>query len=357
MVPGLSGARKIQGQRSRGRLQSSHGATRLPRHERPGHHGPVSSAANDARPLAASPRIGWDDLPPPLRDDVEQALGAAVVSAVTQVGGFSPGAADRVVLADGRRAFVKAAGTVLNPDTPQLHRAEIRAMGWLPEQAPAPRLLHAYDDGDWVALVLEDVAGRHMTVPYVDAELRRLRASLDAATAVLTPAPADVPSFVETLDDLFDGWQELAADPPPDLEPWARERLAKLVRLEQAAARACAGNTLVHGDIRADNVLLTEDRVVLVDWAWTSRGARWIDVLLVALALVTQGGPDPEAFIASDALLRETSPTDIDAFLAAAAGMWARAGRKPVPHGLPGIRTWQQHCARATLRWLARRGI
>jgi hypothetical protein len=35
-------------------------------------------------------------------------LGSRVVSAVTQPGGFSPGAAARLVLADGRRAFAKA---------------------------------------------------------------------------------------------------------------------------------------------------------------------------------------------------------------------------------------------------------
>ncbi len=151
--------------------------------------------------------------------------------------------------------------------------------------------------------------------------------------------PPDVPSFVAVHDDLFDGWQELAAAPPADLDPWATARLPMLVELEQRARVVCEGDTLVHGDIRADNVLLTDDgQVYLVDWAWASRGAQWIDVLLVALALATQGGPDPEAFIASDPLLRATPAHDIDAFLVAAAGMWARAGRKPVPAALPGIR-------------------
>jgi hypothetical protein len=49
--------------------------------------------------------------------------------------------------------------------------------------------------------------------------------------------------------------------------------------------------------------------------------------------------------------------TDVDALLAAAAGMWARNGRRPAPQGLPTVRDWQRHCADATLRWLARRGV
>ncbi len=146
-----------------------------------------------AAPVAASPRIGWADLPAALRVDVEHALGSPVVSTMSQVGGFSPGAADRLLLANGQRAFVKAVGRQLNPDTPDLHRAEIRAMAWLPEEAPAPRLLHSYDDGDWVALVLEDVPGRHLTVPYVESEVLQLRRTLDAAAPLLTPCPLMCP--------------------------------------------------------------------------------------------------------------------------------------------------------------------
>jgi aminoglycoside phosphotransferase len=281
-----------------------------------------------------------------------------VVAAESQVGGFSPGAADRLVLSDGRRAFIKAAGLALNPDTPRLYRAEIKVMGWLPANSPAPRLLHSYDDGDWVALVLEDVPGQHMTIPYVEPEVVRLRRTLDAAAPLLTPCPAEARPFAEVHEDLFDGWGELADHPPEDLDPWARERLPLLVELEQRALDACAGDTLVHGDLRADNVLLTPDgRVVLVDWAWASRGAAWLDVLLVAFALATQGGPDPEELVVSDPLLSDTSKFDIDAVLVACAGMCARNGRRPVPPGLPGIRTWQLHCEQATLRWLRRRRL
>jgi len=45
------------------------------------------------------------------------------------------------------------------------------------------------------------------------------------------------------------------------------------------------------------------------------------------------------------------------AFLVAAAGRWARNGRRPVPAGLPGIRAWQLRRGQATLRWLERRGL
>ena len=55
-----------------------------------------------------SPRISWTDLPGHVQAGVEEILGAPVVEATGQQGGFSPGTADRVRTATGRRAFVKA---------------------------------------------------------------------------------------------------------------------------------------------------------------------------------------------------------------------------------------------------------
>ena len=57
---------------------------------------------------AAGVRVAWADLPAPVRDVVADILGSPVLAAVSQPGGFSPGSADRVCTADGRRAFVKA---------------------------------------------------------------------------------------------------------------------------------------------------------------------------------------------------------------------------------------------------------
>ena len=78
--------------------------------------------------VAGGVRIQWADLPASLRASVEDALGSPVVSADSQPGGFSPGSADRVVLADGRRAFVKAVGTPIHPDSPVVNRREVYAL-------------------------------------------------------------------------------------------------------------------------------------------------------------------------------------------------------------------------------------
>jgi hypothetical protein len=54
---------------------------------------------------------------------------------------------------------------------------------------------------------------------------------------------------------------------------WAWAHLDRLAELEARWSQAAAGATLLHGDLRADNLLLTPSRVVLVDWPHACVGA------------------------------------------------------------------------------------
>lgn len=146
----------------------------------------MNSDADPAVRMRASPgmtsatgvRIGWHDLPDHVRAHVEDILGSAVVEARSQRGGFSPGTADRVRVANGQRAFIKAVSAAQNERTPEMHRQEARVTAALPSDAPAPNLLGCHDDGEWVALVLEDVDGRQPVTPWQRAELDSVLATL-----------------------------------------------------------------------------------------------------------------------------------------------------------------------------------
>jgi hypothetical protein len=93
-------------------------------------------------------RIQWADVPERVRADLERALGSSVVEAVNQPGGYGPSLAARCGLADGRRAFIKAVSPAQNPDSPGMMRREGQVAAALPADAPAPALLHVYDDGE-----------------------------------------------------------------------------------------------------------------------------------------------------------------------------------------------------------------
>ena len=299
-------------------------------------------------PVAASPRIPWAEVPEQVRAEVEAALGSPIVSASTQLGGFSPGAAVRVVCADGTRAFVKAVGSSLNPDTPDLNRAEIRALRLLPPEVPHARLLAAYDDGDWVALVLEDVEGHRPAIPWAEPDVGAMATALERVAAVR--APAELPVYADATRVLV-AWDQVAADPSGLPGPLVA-RLPELLARQDLAREVSRGDQLVHWDARADNVLVRAGEAVLVDWAWASRGAPWLDTLLLALDFQVQGGPDPDTFLRTSPVTRDVPPEHLSSMVAGMLGVFADRMRLPAPPGLPTIRAWQAHSYGAVLAWL-----
>jgi len=62
------------------------------------------------------------------------------------------------------------------PAQSELHRQEARVAAALPRPPPTPTLLGSYDDGEWVALVYEDIEGRHPVTPWLPDEPRRVQA-------------------------------------------------------------------------------------------------------------------------------------------------------------------------------------
>lgn len=299
-------------------------------------------------PVVASPRISWGDVPRHVRAAIEQALGSPVRSAVTQIGGFSPGAAVRVVCEDGRRAFVKAVGLSLNPETPGLNRAEVRALALLPDDVPAPRMLASFDDGDWVALVLEDIEGHRPALPWTGEDVGLMAATLGVLSR--TPGHPDLPEFAERTG-VLPAWDNIVAD-PDGIDPRLLDRLPEMTAAQAVAAEVTRGSALVHWDARNDNVLIREKQAILLDWAWACRGAPWLDTLLLALDFKVQGGPDADVFLHRNDITRGVPAPHLRSVVACLLGVFADRARRPAPPGLPTIRLWQAHCRDRTLRWV-----
>ncbi len=159
----------------------------------------------------------------------------------------------------------------------------------------------------------------------------------------------------ELESESFTAWPRLAAAPPDDLDPWARRHLDSLVAAAAPARAALDGDTLVHLDMRADNILLSDTGVVVVDWPWACRGAAWTDLALFLCSVATIGGADPEQVARSHPLLLGVDPDALTAVVVALAGFWVEACRAPESPGLPTVRDFQRRSGVATLRWLERR--
>jgi hypothetical protein len=313
---------------------------------------PDPAVATSPPAAVGGSRVQWHQIPEVVRAGIEERLGSTVVSAVSQPGGFSPGSADRVVLADGRRAFVKAVGTEVNPDSPAIHRRELAVTAALPDVGFAPRLLGGYDDGAWVALAFDDVDGRSPRMPWTIEDVTRCLAALGEMAVQLTPSPLpDLPRLVDEVAGDFTRWDALVDAVPADLDPWAADRLPELAPLGRASLEAIDGVALVHSDVRADNLLLTDDGVVVVDWPWASLGAPWVDSLTLVLNAAVFGEHDPETLLARTPVLDAVDPDAVTAAVAGLAGYFSWQGRQPARPEMPTIRGFQLAQADACLRW------
>jgi aminoglycoside phosphotransferase (APT) family kinase protein len=319
---------------------------------------------------AMSTRLPWAQVPAPLRAAAEQRLGGAVTAAVTQPGGFSPGAAARLELAGGGRAFAKAVGPELNPDSPGIYRAEARIAAALPAAAWAPEFLGVIESGGWVLLLFEDIDGAMPAQPWRPPELARVLAAMTDLAAALTPAPLAAPAVADAHAASFTGWRQLAAehqgaehqatehqaDPnQAALDPWARAHLAGLAELEAGWADAAQGTSLVQSDLRSDNILLTADRVVFVDWPWACRAAPWFDLVAMLPSITLEGGPPPGEILAAHPVTRDADPQAVTAVVAALAGYFIRQSRQPGPPGIPTVRAVQAAQGKVALDWLRAR--
>jgi aminoglycoside phosphotransferase (APT) family kinase protein len=334
---------------------------------------PGSSPSSDGgAALTGGVRLPWQQVPDWLRAEVAGRLGGRVISAVTQPGGFSPGAAVRLRLADGRRAFVKAVGAELNPDSPGIYRAEARFAAALPPDVPAPRFLGCVDSGGWVALLFEDVDGTMPVQPWQPAELDRVLAAMASLARALTPAPVEAPTAADLHGKSFRGFRLLAGltaagghasasacrsgrEDLSGLDPWTREHLGALADLEAGWEQAAAGTTLAHGDVRSDNILLAGDQVMFVDWPWACLAAPWFDLVTMLPSIAMQGGPPPEQILADHPAAAAADRDAVTATLAAITGYFLHRSRQPPPPGLPTVRAFQAAQGEVALAWLQER--
>jgi Ser/Thr protein kinase RdoA (MazF antagonist) len=263
-----------------------------------------------------------------------------------------------VLTCPGRTVFVKAVGAELNSESPDLHRREAAISAALPAAPQLPTLLDIYDDGDWVALAFEAVDGRPPVCPWEARELQAAVRALERLHRLLTPSPAAIaPPATLRLTALLGGWSELAAQSttPAGLDEWAARHLAPLAELEADWPEAVVGETLLHCDVRADNMLVTDRGVVFVDWPHACVGTAVFDVVAWAPSVELEGGPPPEELLAMYPGARAADPDAVTVLVAALSGFFIAHSLRPPSQGLPTLRAFQAAQGGVALTWLRRR--
>ncbi|MBE7323679.1 phosphotransferase [Nocardioides sp. Y6] len=301
-------------------------------------------------PLDSARRLEWAHLPPMLRADVERRLGSPVVDAHSIEAGFTPGMASVLTCADGSRHFVKAASHRAQRTFAASYAEEVRHLRTLPPTAPAPALQWVDDDGEWIVFSTEHVEAVPVARPWTRETLDACLDALAVVAARFTPAPAamGLPSFVDETASWPRAWDALR----PPVHP---ERRAEARDLATRAAELLAGDCLVHGDVRADNVVMDRTgRALLCDWNWPATGPAWLDSWML-LVQAWGDGVDVDAVVASRPLLQEAPDEAVDSLLALMAGYFLRAGCESVPPNSPHVRDHQHWTGTVCWLWLAER--
>jgi hypothetical protein len=305
---------------------------------------------------AAGVHLPWAGVPEAVKAWAAS-LGGGEPSEVHDLhGGFSPGAAARLECPRGA-VFVKAVGEELNPESPVLHRREGVVSAVLPALPAFPVLLDVYDDGGWVALAFDAIEGRLPHHPWDRTELDTVVAALEQAHDALTPSPAaHLEPAARHFQKLFGGWAELAsAHDTPGLDPWCRAHLSDLAVLESRWPEAIDGQTLVHGDVRSDNILIGPAGPVFVDWPHAAIGNPVFDVVAWAPSVVLEGGPRPEDLLGAHRQSRAADADLVSVLVAAVSGFFLSHSLRPPPPGLPTLRSFQAAQGEVALAWLRRR--
>ncbi|TDC96567.1 protein kinase [Actinomadura sp. 7K507] len=183
-------------------------------------------------------------------------------------------------------------------------------------QPISPAVLWKAESSEWLALGFEVVDGR---------------------PSVFEPGSPDMSAVVDVLGrisalplpDVAAGWQETRWDRHTD-----RPELLQ-------------GDTLLYTDIQPDNILIGDQAVWAVDWAWPTRGAAFIDPALLVVQLIATGyrAEAAEGVVAGCSAWTGADPEALDEFAAANARMQVGFARR-----YPDV-AWMQAMADAAQEW------
>jgi hypothetical protein len=263
-------------------------------------------------------RTHWADLPPGLREVIESQTGTVLTATTASEGRNSEVAA--VLDTTSGKVFIKG----LRTDHPRVWTQEREAMVNPFVVQVGPRLLWHVEADAWNILGFEHVAGRH---------------------ADYSPGSADLPMVIDTMSVL--GRVHCPHLPLKRSE----QRWAGYVD-DSAAMELLRGDTLLHTDYNPMNILVTDDAARIVDWAWPTRGAAWIDPACFALRLMAAGHhpAEAEAWAARVPVWADAPPDAVDTFAIISLRMWDEiATDDPQP--------WKREMRAMVQEWAAFRGV
>jgi aminoglycoside phosphotransferase (APT) family kinase protein len=206
-----------------------------------------------------------------------------------------------------------------------------------------PGLVACEDDALAPILVLEDLSPHYCPPPWDERRVDLVLAQIDA----LHNTPAALETFAELFGTPDSHWRAVAADPEPVLalgladRRWLDTALPLLIHYEDGCRTE--GTRLSHLDLRSDNMCVTAEKAIFIDWNLACLSNPELDLGFWLPSLKHEGGPRPESIL-----------PDAPEVAAWVCGFFAaRAGLPPIPDA-PLVSVVQRQQLATALPWAVR---
>lgn len=298
-------------------------------------------------------RPTWQQLPEVVHDWLTDHLGAAVTAASSRRSGYTAGFASRLWLSDHRRVFAKIANCE-HQWMVDAYQQEAVKNRLLPAAVPAPRVIADFRavlcDRTWHAVIFEDVDGRPPHRPWTPSDAVSAIHATETAAMALTPAP-DGHAWLPLSTELgaMDGTKRAV------IKQFWPGHVGEMSELAEALAHSCDGNTLVHADLRDDNMIIGDTgEAWICDWNFPVLGKPWIDLVTLLISMYGDG-LDTDTVLTESPCSRDAPADEIDSLLADLALYYRIAADSPYVDNSPHLRAHQGWYADVTAAWLAAR--
>ena len=255
-------------------------------------------------------RKDWTALPDAVASGIAERAGGTRVTPAS--GGDHAEIAATVAGPDGK-VFVKAACSELGQRSLRYEVAATLAVD-LPYR---PRIHWQFETDGWLVAGFEHLDGRH---------------------ADLAPGSQDLGLLAAALEDL-------ARTPAACGQQW----FTPAGRLGFSHP-AMNGGTLVHSDLNPTNLIMTGTGLRIVDWAYATKAAPWVELALIPQWLIGSGHAPEQAerWLTALSAWSTTGPATLDYFAFRNAEKWSSKAQSSTA-------AWVHDLAEWTKRWAAYR--
>ncbi len=300
---------------------------------------------------AVSTRVGWHELPAVVRSELERVAGAPVLAASTIRSGFSPGLLARLDLSNGSQVFAKLCKPSINPRTLNMHDRESAVMASFDASVPSVQLVGPVAADSWSGIVTVYFDG--VQPGDTEESVRSALALADVIGESVVPAGLERHGDLLADDFLWFGLRRLIERDGSLPTAWADRSAERLMQFERGLLQAIDGTQLIHGDLRADNVLVKRNgTAVAVDWPAAAVGNELFDLLTLVASLACVTGQPAMALQPFAARIETAEREVVDTILVGLYGHYLWASTLGHPPGIPGVRAYQAQLAAVLEAWL-----